>query len=265
MSLRICSCHSDALLKAFPDLSFRHYAEALVIERAYLGRASRKAQERRDWLARRVEKLWDVDQRDRVEKLALRIMRQPGMVVARLKTTAHGTIYLIERWRLLLGLVESEKFTGVLALGPRQKALALLGVPRDEWLDNSSYPFDPDHLHQEEPDWLEKARTQIRKLILEQLEDLQACVEVLKDENHEQHQRAMQGEFHVADKELTKWEREVSSRERRIRSLEKLKDQSEKRLKTLPKPANPDSTSSQNETDEINDQGGAPHLPDSEL
>jgi hypothetical protein len=108
------------------------------------------ATERKDtWradLAYRAEFCWDAERTEAVEALARQLPDQPGWVVARLRTSVHGRLWLGRQWAALAESQRQRSPEGVETLNPlgdeaRQRALELLGV--DLLFHSSCRRLDP--------------------------------------------------------------------------------------------------------------------------
>ncbi len=203
-----------------PKRSTRQVDLSIQTERESLAKSKDRAVTQRNWLIFRAATLWDGDQRDRAETLALKLKKQPGQVVARLKTTYHGCLFLMERWAYLISKVSSDKFGGELSSANRVKALCLLGIPPDEWDDDESV-ISTDMISREDKDWHLQAQNHLKAIFTRERNRLVDLSKVLEAHNKEIQAKAMLGEFFDSEVTLNKAEREVARGERQLKALEK--------------------------------------------
>ncbi len=200
--------------------SIRQVDLCLQTERERLALAKDRATTKRNWLIYRAGIVWDVDQRARVETLATNLKKNPGQVVARLKTTYQGCLFLMERWAYLISKVSSDKFDGKLSSTNRVKALCLLGIPPDEWDDEESV-ISTNKISPDDKDWHQQAQKHLKCVFTREINRLIGLSKVLEVQDKEIQAKAMLGEFFINDATLNKAEREVARTERMIKALEK--------------------------------------------
>ncbi len=192
----------------------------LQTERERLAKSKDRATTKRNWLIHRAGVVWDVDQLARAETLATNLKKKPGQVVARLKTTYHGCLFLIERWSYLISKISSDKFDGELSPANRVKALCLLGIPPDEWDDEESV-ISTDMISRDNKDWHLQAQKHLKSVFIRERNRVIDLSKILEALNKEIQAKAMLGEFFDSDAFLNKTEREVAHSERMIKALEK--------------------------------------------
>ncbi len=223
--------------------SARQVDFCLQTEHERLSNSKERVATLRNWLIDRAATVWDVDQSDRVETLALKLKKQPGQVVARLKTTYHGCLYLMDRWAYLIRKVSSDTFGGELTSIDRVKALCLLGIPPDEWTDTASV-VSTDTIARDASDRHLQVGKHLKEIFTRELIRLSELSKVLEAQNKEMQAKAALGEFFDSDALLIKAEREVARSERQIKALEKerrsaIHDGSESELDHRETPAPP--------------------------
>ncbi len=192
----------------------------LQTERERLVESKDRATTKRNWLIYRAGVVWDVDQLARVETLASKLNKKPGQVVARLKTTYHGCLFLMKRWAYLISKVSSDKFAGELSPTNRIQALCLLGIPPDEWDDEESV-ISTDMISPDDKDRHLQVQKHLKAVFTHEINRLIDLSKVLEVQDKEMQAKAVLGEFFISDATLNKAEREAARSERMIKALEK--------------------------------------------
>jgi hypothetical protein len=100
----------------------------LVVDSVRIDRGFRLESDLRAYEARRASLAWEDDRRLDAEKTAAALPRRPALVVRRLRETAQGCDWLIERWR---GLDQVLRSAGDWTAEQRALALDLLGTPAE--------------------------------------------------------------------------------------------------------------------------------------
>ncbi len=200
--------------------SIRQVDLCLQTERERLAQSKDRATTKRNWLIYRAGVVWDVDQLARAETLASNLKKKPGQVVARLKTSYHGCLFLMKRWAYLISKVSSDKFAGELSPTNRIQALGLLGIPPNEWDDEESV-ISTDMISPDDKDRYLQVQKHLKAVFTHEMNQLIELSKVLEVQDKEIQAKAMLGEFFISDATLNKAEREIASSERLIRALEK--------------------------------------------
>lgn len=105
------------------------FATRAAVAATELERIERDRAEERAALALRSTAVWDLDREIEIETVAAKLKKDPARISRILKTSKHGALWLIDRWRSLGRTIdEGRAWTDT----QRSMALDLLGVPIDE-------------------------------------------------------------------------------------------------------------------------------------
>src|SRR5262249_36601438 len=133
--------------------------ELLVIESVRIDTAQRKLTALQHEQAHRAQHSWDDDQQGEAERIAERLARSPGRVVAELRGFKQGALWLIRRWQ---GLVDPLRRNGRWTEAQRAVVLDLLAVPAD--LRDEPGPLEPAAGQSEQEACLAVAEWEIEQL-----------------------------------------------------------------------------------------------------
>jgi hypothetical protein len=117
--------------------------EQLIVNSVRVDQCQAQEPAVRVYQARRAVLWWDEDRRLDAETLAAGLARRPALVALRLRQTAQGCDWLIERWRGLASALEAEASGGDWTDEQKSLAFDLLGVPAElrtapPWADAGS-------------------------------------------------------------------------------------------------------------------------------
>jgi len=113
-----------------PDNAFEVWlAEQVAAEAVEVERLRAHLAARRTLLARRAALCWDDDRRAEAARLGARLARDPAAIARQLRGTREGARWLAGR---LEALARDREFRGAWTDDTRERALDLLGVPRND-------------------------------------------------------------------------------------------------------------------------------------